>query len=185
MRAFNHWYNEIADMPEKQNGVWVDLETGFTYENWLNEDEQKPRFVADATTIKARNIGKFFGGKALTGSAKQKVWGEQIRAKVLESVNETQAEVLCFLTMFGSAKFWIENRDMSPKKIAENGEKAAELIKKINRLLLDAEKNLVVDKNKFIVDDKKYKKLKIPIKTKHMLSLTAQLQKSKYLALEN
>jgi len=30
--SFNEWYNEIADMPEKVDGEWVDLETGLPYE---------------------------------------------------------------------------------------------------------------------------------------------------------
>jgi hypothetical protein len=159
MSTFNHWYNEVADMPVKQNGVWVDLETGFSYSDWLSSDEQKPRFKPNDVTLKARNIAKFFGGKALTGTAKQKTWAEQIRAKVLGSVTEIQAETLCFLTMFTSAKFWIENRNMSASQMGENAEIAVELIKKINKLGREAESALVVDQSRTIIDDSKYKEL--------------------------
>lgn len=33
---FKYWVDEIADMPEKQNGVWIDLETGLPYDSTID-----------------------------------------------------------------------------------------------------------------------------------------------------
>ena len=31
--SFDEWHNEIADMPEKIDGKWVDLETGLPWKD--------------------------------------------------------------------------------------------------------------------------------------------------------
>lgn len=159
MSNFNFWYNNIADMPTRDEEGWYDLETGLRYDHGFNYEPRKPRFKANEKTKNARDIAKSFGGKALKGTSKQKVWAEEIRANVLKSVNEVQAEILCYLTIFETAKFWIENRNMPASQIGENAEKTAELLKRINKLLREAEKSLVTDQFRNIIDDKKYNEL--------------------------
>ena len=39
MITLNYWINQIADMPVCQNGVWVDLETGFTFESFVSSEK--------------------------------------------------------------------------------------------------------------------------------------------------
>lgn len=62
-----------------------------------------------------RKIAKFYGSKALTGSAKQKEWAEKLRADVLTSdmlSDEEKAEFLDTANFLQSAKFWINNKDL-------------------------------------------------------------------------
>jgi hypothetical protein len=112
MINFNYWHNEIADMPAQENGEWVDLETGHTYKDWLasTQKSSKPKVKLDQKTIEARQFAKKSGGKALTGTAKQKKWAEQIRATILNQVDQECAKVLCSSDYFKHSKFWIENR---------------------------------------------------------------------------
>jgi len=66
----------------------------------------------------ARDKAKFFGGKALTGSAKQKEWAEKIRAEKLFAMTQDQAEMACAHNGLGrSANFWIQNRERSGSEI--------------------------------------------------------------------
>lgn len=72
-----------------------------------------------------------FGGKALTGSKKQKVWAEKIRAEKLrgeqvgtsiydpkDEMTEAQAVLACDPNGLGkSAHFWIANRARRPSEI--------------------------------------------------------------------
>ena len=114
--SFDQWL-EIADMPERINGEWVDLETGFTYNDFKNS---KPaRSKVNDKAIDARAVAKFFGGKALTGTVKQKSWAEEIRAKVLNVVDADAAILLCNPTsLCKTSKFWIENRAKSAADFA-------------------------------------------------------------------
>ncbi len=76
-----------------------------------------------AKAKEARKLAKFYGGKALTGSAAQKKWAEDIRQKFLESNALTDEQKENLVTCGGftnSAKFWIENRDVSPAKMTAN-----------------------------------------------------------------
>lgn len=61
----------------------------------------------------SRKLAKFYGGKALTGSAAQKKWGEEIRQTILLSseLSDDNKTKLCALSVAQSAKFWIDNRD--------------------------------------------------------------------------
>jgi hypothetical protein len=163
MSNFTYWYEEFADMPFKQNGVWVDLETGFTYADYIeslkHENKIKRRFKPNDRIKSARDIAKQFGGKALKGSAKQKAWGETLRANVLKSANEIQGEILCYLKIFQHAAFWIDNRNMQANEICLNAERYAELLKKVNKLLHEAEAKLVVDSQNIIIDYTEYNKV--------------------------
>ena len=67
---------------------------------------------------KNRDVAKFFGGKALQGTKKQKEWAEKIRAEKLGQMTPEQALMACdpggLLT---HSKFWIENRKKSGSDI--------------------------------------------------------------------
>lgn len=70
-----------------------------------------------AKAIESRKLAKFYGGKALTGSAPQKKWAEEIRQKVLESSalsDEQKTELVALGGFTNTASFWINNRDKSP-----------------------------------------------------------------------
>lgn len=64
-------------------------------------------------TKESRKLAKFYGGKALTGSAAQKKWAEEIRQNILESseLSDDTKTKLCALSIAQSAKFWIDNKD--------------------------------------------------------------------------
>lgn len=112
--AFIAWYNE-ADMPTKaEDGQWYDAETGIPFAG------SKPaRYAPSAKAAEAREVAKFFGGKALTGTAKQKDWAEKIRASKLEEMTAEEAVIVCNPTgIFTASKFWIENRNRSASDIA-------------------------------------------------------------------
>lgn len=109
---FLEWYNE-ADMPTKQeDGTWVDLETGIAFNPAHFEAESnKIKTALSKNALDARGVAKAFGGKALTGTAKQKEWAEKIRASVLKSVAFEDATILCNNDLTKASKFWIENRE--------------------------------------------------------------------------
>jgi hypothetical protein len=72
-----------------------------------------------AKAKESRKLAKFYGGKALTGSAKQKKWAEDIRQTVLESdalSDEQKTELVKLGGFTNTAKFWINNRDKSADK---------------------------------------------------------------------
>lgn len=54
IQNFNVWKNEIADMPERVNGEWVDLETGIAYDPnvvyQIAERLKRPRYIHNFTT---------------------------------------------------------------------------------------------------------------------------------------
>ncbi|NNC24245.1 hypothetical protein HKX42_00085 [Salinisphaera sp. USBA-960] len=121
---FEAWIND-ADMPEKQNGVWRDLETGFAYDPKIDYVNGGHRSLASKGTVsqkaeESRAAAKMFGGIALTGSKKQKDWGEDIRADKIKSMDIDQAEMACDRDGLGrTAKFWIENRKRSGREFGE------------------------------------------------------------------
>ncbi|HHC7130697.1 TPA: hypothetical protein ACN37W_004532 [Vibrio parahaemolyticus] len=77
-----------------------------------------------AKAKESRKLAKFYGGKALTGSAAQKKWAEDIRQGFLESSVLTDEQKQSLVTCGGftnSSKFWIENRNVSASVMtAEN-----------------------------------------------------------------
>lgn len=101
---FRDWYEE-ADMPEKIDGVWVDVETGVPYQ------PASPKSSMSQQAQTARATAKQLGGKALKGTAKQKEWAEKIRAEKLAAMTEEAAELICDPNgLCTHSKFWIENR---------------------------------------------------------------------------
>lgn len=91
-----------------------------------------------AKAKEARKLAKFYGGKAVTGSAAQKKWAEEIRQKVLESSALSDEQKVKLVTLGGAAntaKFWINNRDKSafafnPETILAEDRKLGELYNK-------------------------------------------------------
>lgn len=70
-----------------------------------------------ANAKNARQDSKLFGGKALTGSPKQKSWGETLRKAFLSKVTVEQAEQAVNAPIAQTAKFWIETEKCTPADI--------------------------------------------------------------------
>lgn len=65
-----------------------------------------------------RNIARLFGGRPLTGTARQKEWAEKIRAGKIADMSEDHAVLACNPDGLGrGSKFWIENRDKNADEI--------------------------------------------------------------------
>lgn len=113
---FREWYDQ-ADMPEFKDGQWFDMETGLPY---VPAPAKKQSKSINEKALDFRAQAKLFGGKALTGSVKQKEWGEKIRAEKLGGMTPEQAELVCDPSgLTRSAHFWIQNRAASATAIAE------------------------------------------------------------------
>lgn len=65
----------------------------------------------------SRQDSKIFGGKALSGSAKQKSCGETLRKAFLSKVTVEQAEQAVNAPIAQTAKFWIETEKCTPADI--------------------------------------------------------------------
>lgn len=80
-----------------------------------------------AAAKESRKLAKFYGGKALTGSAKQKKWAESIREDVLcsnELTDEQKTELINLGSFLNTSKFWINNRNtkhsnLNPESIVD------------------------------------------------------------------
>lgn len=84
-------------------------------QNAVKRDDKTQKSLERAT--EARKAAKALGGKALTGTAKQKAWAEQIRRDFLNMVNADEAELALESNISSSAKFWIETRECTSKDI--------------------------------------------------------------------
>jgi hypothetical protein len=119
MSNFKFWMNEIADMPEQRaDGSWYDLETGLPFDNSVHYKTggKTTRWKPSEDLKSNRKIAKFYGGKALTGTAKQKEWAEKLRADVLRSdklSDEQKAEFIATDSFLNTTKFWINNKGLS------------------------------------------------------------------------
>lgn len=115
---FAFWVNEIADIPEKDDsGEWRDLETGLYFDNGIDyRAGGETTFLSPPDCIKKfREVAKFYGAKALTGSAKQKEWAERIRFDILTSdclSDEQKADLLYLEGVVNTSRFWISNRKL-------------------------------------------------------------------------
>lgn len=110
--SFKEWHNN-ADMPMRdEKGNWYDAEDGLHYESTSTRQSTE---LVSKTGIEALKIAKFYGGKALKGSAKQKAWAEQIRAEKIQSKKLTEQQIKDVLetgSFVDTAEFWIENREL-------------------------------------------------------------------------
>lgn len=74
---------------------------------WVREGRQ----IFTVEPPRDTTLAKFFGGRALTGTEKQKDWAEQIRAEKLREMTEVQAIAACDPKgLLKTAKFWINHR---------------------------------------------------------------------------
>lgn len=92
--AFNVWYSN-ADMPELQDGVWVDLETGLP-------------FMPVAKV-------EVFDGQDLEGTALQQKAAGKIRNKMMAQLTAEQAEVIAKITV---AKWFLNCKSVLIANIA-------------------------------------------------------------------
>lgn len=118
---FRAWHDD-ADIPRYFNGRWIDDETGLPYVPPTNEKPaSRAKSKAPDSVIAARHVAAGFGGKSLsTGTTRQKYWAEEIRAKLLSGMGDTNARKFANpdIATLNSAKFWIENRHISPTNFA-------------------------------------------------------------------
>lgn len=98
---------------------------------WDKQTDARKNWKAGKKVLADRAVAGLFGGKALTGSAKQKVWAEKIRAGKLhgekvgfgcyaqkDEMTDAQAVLACDPNGLGkSAHFWIANRARRPSEI--------------------------------------------------------------------
>ena len=84
-----------------------------TYEEWQAEQKAKEKAAQaekNKKTAEVRKAAGMLGGKALKGTARQKAWAEEIRAKAIKRVEADVAQKLLTDAKYQHAKFWIENR---------------------------------------------------------------------------
>lgn len=87
--SFQEWYEE-ADIPEKVNGVWVDLETGISFRS-----HQGP--AASALP-------------ELEGTAKQISWAKSIRNSFIAQISDESVKAKFLRRVGDQAASWIEIR---------------------------------------------------------------------------
>lgn len=95
--AFKLWYAD-ADMPEKVNGRWVDLETGIGF----NAREWMPKLPAIPE---------------LSGSEKQVAWATKIRNDFMYKISDIETKKR-LVAKHLSSKFWIDNRNLTPGEMS-------------------------------------------------------------------
>lgn len=118
---FQRWYND-ADMPEKVNGQWVDLETGIPYRSEVQRTPAERRGAQQQNhgdaIVRDRLRSKELKLPALTGSVAQKDWAVQIRLKTAEQMSPALLASLCSVNNpeIRAASFWINNRNRQDLK---------------------------------------------------------------------
>jgi hypothetical protein len=134
---FQAWIDN-ADMPQKDARGWYDLETGLRYDpetDYTGTNNTKRQSVSPKAQ-EARDIAKFFGGKALKGSMKQKNWAEKIRAEKIQQMDEAEAMMAVDPNgLLTHSKFWIENRECSGQQIGEFIQQQKATLKRYNSLV--------------------------------------------------
>lgn len=124
----------VSDILGLHDGLMSDAqrrEARAAFDAWNKNAVARKSWKAGEKILADRAAAGLFGGKALTGSVKQKVWGEKIRAEKLagekvgsdfyapkDEMTEAQAVLACDPSGLGkSAHFWIENRGRKPSEI--------------------------------------------------------------------
>lgn len=138
MGNFSYWLEHIADMPEKKDGQWVDLETGLPYNHnvdYATGEKRSSRRPLSDKAQDARAVAKQYGGRALKGTAKQKEWAEKIRAEKVTQMTDDQAEMACDPKgLLTNSKFWIEQRERSGAEIGAFVQEQQALLKQARSL---------------------------------------------------
>lgn len=126
--SFAEYVEDILDLHE---GLMTDAQrrdAQVAYANWTKQAQSRTQWKAGTKVLADRAVAALFGGKALTGSVKQKTWGEKIRAEKLRGetgafyarneMTDAQAVLACDPKGLGhSAHFWIENQRRRPYEI--------------------------------------------------------------------
>lgn len=120
--SFRAWFDD-ADIPVETEDGWVDLETGLSFEHSLRAPSTAERRAEKLAKMTAKHgaaiaaaemKAKEAGWAALTGTAPQKAWAAQIRAKLIPLLMPSAEGLGARIT---KAKFWIENRDLDLQKL--------------------------------------------------------------------
>lgn len=125
----------VSDVLDQQAGLMSEADrraARTAYDAWVKQAPARKAWKAGSKVLADRAVAALFGGKALTGSAKQKVWAEKIRAEKLRGeklphsaydrneMTDAQAVLACSPTGLGrNAHFWIENRNRTPRDIGK------------------------------------------------------------------
>lgn len=127
----------ISDVLDLQEGLMTEAQradAAAAYADWSKKDEARSNWKAGRKVLADRAVAALFGGKALTGSTKQKTWAEKVRAEKLrgekiggqfydvayDTMTEAQAAMACDPNGLGkSAHFWIEARGRKPSEIGK------------------------------------------------------------------
>ena len=91
MSDFNYWYNNVADIPMRdENGNWYDCESNCEYfSDWLlREPEQSKKEIIHEDFREKYKLRK------LAGSRKQKLWAEDVRMSLVEKMNSNVRKFL-------------------------------------------------------------------------------------------
>lgn len=120
--SFEDYCEEFFDMDVALMNEQQLSESKKSYAEFLKKakasDEKHQKALAKAK--ESRKLAKFYGGKALAGTAAQKKWAEDIRQQFLESnelTDEQKKELVACGGFTNSAKFWIENRSVAASKM--------------------------------------------------------------------
>lgn len=115
--TFEEYLEDVLDL---NIGLMADNEIAKARESYEKYTESSSACLRKKLSKEAQNAkstAKFFGGKALRGSAKQKEWAEKIRAeKLLKMSFEKATELMSYEGFINHAKFWIENRGVDAFK---------------------------------------------------------------------
>jgi hypothetical protein len=110
-------------------------------------------FHIGANAQAARTWAVSNGGGPLRGSIKQQNWAEKIRMNKFRSLTDEAQKLALFLKMCEKARFWIENKDKDPELLSKQIEKSAELIKEMNELLHQEEREFAINKQSKLFDE--------------------------------
>lgn len=130
------FYDYCDDVLNLSAGLMTRAERDEAWESYLavRKEAKKTRRSLNKKSLEARNVAKMFGGKVLTGSRKQKEWGEKIRAQKIEGMDADDAQAACDPNGMGrSAHFWIANRDREPAEIADFFKMQTELLRRYHQ----------------------------------------------------
>jgi hypothetical protein len=128
--TFEDFISDILGLHEGLMSEAQRKEALAAFSAWMTKSSERDRWKAGEKTLTDRAVAALFGGKALTGTAKQKVWAEKIRAEKLggesgafysrNEMSDAQAVLACDPKGLGkSAHFWIANRNRKPQEIGQ------------------------------------------------------------------
>lgn len=120
-QMWHDWREHLGSLYKKEHGVPLRNDAYRIRPRVSKSKVEKPAWQEQSVkkAAEARKTAHLHGGKALTGSVKQKSWGEGIRKAFLERVSDKAVvEVALSKPEFGKAKFWIDNRNLRVDDLA-------------------------------------------------------------------